>query len=513
MLDVGGGTVDVSVLRREPETQVNHTADGGREGFRVLATRGDPGFGGADVDQALLEHVGALVSDAGPEAWRELVEGRELAGRRRRRVLRQDVRGAKETLSRHVYTDVPLPEPFWDAHVTREDLERLIAPPFDRVVEMVSGALTDACLRPKQLTGVFLVGGSSRIPLISRLVHERIGVVPTTLDQPETVVARGAIRAVLGGPERAGASPGTKQAAPPLAQRPTSVVGPEDVPPGAGKGRGPAPQQPPAQRDPQRDPQPDPRRPRQPPPQGSPQGSSQAGPQVSPQADRPLSPPRGHQLPGAVAGPVPGTGTGRQPPSVPGTFAASAQQEQGSSRRTWPWLLGGGLGLAAIAGIGAAMLVLPGEDEEEPRRGEAATIGLHDFRFEVPSGWRQTGYDGEAQTVVVQPDDAADGDDLVAVQQFDLYRDIDDDFETFADELEQLVDEAGERYASFDREASYAGRDVIYYTEPGQQQATDWFVVAEGRVQISVGCQYTEAGLERVEQACEQVVRTLAITG
>ena len=89
----------------------------------MLATRGDPNFGGADIDQALLEHVGTLVAGADPDAWQALIEGREMADRRRRRVLRQDVRGAKETLSRHAYTDVPMPPPFPDAHVTRADLE------------------------------------------------------------------------------------------------------------------------------------------------------------------------------------------------------------------------------------------------------------------------------------------------------------------------------------------------------------------------------------------------------
>jgi cell division ATPase FtsA len=117
--------------------------------------------------------------------------------------------GAKETLSRHAYTDVPMPPPFADAHVTREDLERLVAAPLSRVVEVTRAAIDEAGLRPKQLTAIFLVGGSSRIPMVSRLVHERTGVVPTMLDQPETVVARGALRAVLADPDRTGALPGT----------------------------------------------------------------------------------------------------------------------------------------------------------------------------------------------------------------------------------------------------------------------------------------------------------------
>ncbi|WP_309115131.1 type VII secretion-associated protein [Saccharothrix sp.] len=195
VLDLGGGTVDASVVARSGGT------------FRVLATKGDPSFGGADIDQALLEHIGTLVGPGDPDAWRQLVEGREMADRRKRRVLRQDVRGAKETLSRHSYTDVPMPPPFPDAHVTRADLERLIDAPLHRAAALVTSVVRDAGLDPRALAGVFLVGGSSRIPLVARLVLEQSGVVPTSIDQPETVVARGALRAVSTDPLRTGALP------------------------------------------------------------------------------------------------------------------------------------------------------------------------------------------------------------------------------------------------------------------------------------------------------------------
>ena len=219
VLDFGGGTVDASVVRKQGRT------------FRVLATRGDPHFGGADIDQALLDHVGGLATDQ--RAWRQLVEGREMAERRRRRVLRQDVKGAKETLSRHSYTDVPMPSPFSDAHVTRSDLERLIFERLSAAADLVPATLREGEVGRDRLSGVFLVGGSSRIPMISRLIHQRTGVVPTTLDQPETVVARGALRAVRLDPERTGGLPptGSTPAAPP---RPPTARAPRPEPSGSG---------------------------------------------------------------------------------------------------------------------------------------------------------------------------------------------------------------------------------------------------------------------------------------
>lgn len=192
VLDVGAGTADVSVLRR----------DDGR--FRVLATRGDPSFGGADVDQLLMDELGTRLTAEQRPHWDAVTRGQGLEDRRLRRALRIDVRGAKESLSRHSYADVPLPGRLPDAHVTRADLERLIRGRVATVVDMLTGALRDAGalggagsgVGSECGAGVFLVGGSSRIPLFVTMVHQRLGVLPVSTDQPETVVARGALLAV-----------------------------------------------------------------------------------------------------------------------------------------------------------------------------------------------------------------------------------------------------------------------------------------------------------------------------
>jgi molecular chaperone DnaK len=246
VLDLGGGTVDVSVVRAIPPEPARPGRPG-VPGFQVLATKGDPTFGGADIDQLLLDHVGSVVSPTDPDAWRALIEGRELPDRRRRRVIHQDVRGAKETLSRHTYTDVPMPPPFPDVHVTRLDLERLIAGPVERATELTVAAIKAAGLTPAQLTGIFLVGGSSRIPLVSQQVHQRTGIVPTTLDQPETVVARGALRAVGGEPDDTGvlaADEMTVQQQRPGVRPPLAMPGRRPVPPPADRPTVPAPRPP-----------------------------------------------------------------------------------------------------------------------------------------------------------------------------------------------------------------------------------------------------------------------------
>ncbi|WET80309.1 type VII secretion-associated protein [Amycolatopsis sp. QT-25] len=464
VLDLGGGTVDVSVVQRMPGSPADRSLPAKRAGFQVLATRGDPSFGGADVDQALLEHVGSLVSAADPPEWRKLVEGRELTDRRRRRVLRQDVRGAKETLSRHAYTDVPMPPPFADAHVTREDLERIIAAPLGRAVELTVAAIGDSGLRPKQLTAIFLVGGSSRIPMVSRLVHERTGVVPTTLDQPETVVARGALRAVLIDPDRTGS----------LAGSAVSRVGGAPAPvPTDRRPEPPRPSFPPA-----------------PPPQSafSPLNARRQGPP---------SPPRGQQ---GIAAP---------PPWRPGEPARETKpaERDGKNKKT-PWIIAAAVVAAAAIVGGILFAVNSGEAEPEGR-----TLAQYDYRFIAPPDWTQTDDRVAKRQVVIHPSDSLTGDDLVVAQEYVMAYDATADRQKLVDELSAGAQTAPEKYSGFDGSANYAGRTVIYYRETKPSARVDWYVVAQGKTRVHIGCQYsTGSPLEqRVSAACEQVVKTMVV--
>ncbi|ADJ42540.1 molecular chaperone [Amycolatopsis mediterranei S699] len=481
VLDLGGGTVDVSVVRRLPPDPARDRAGRPqRGGFQVLATRGDPAFGGADIDQALLEHLGSLVSAADPAAWRELVEGRELADRRRRRVLRQDVRGAKETLSRHAYTDVPMPPPFADAHVTREDLERLIAAPLGRTVELTVAAIGDAGLRPKQLTAIFLVGGSSRIPMISRLVHERTGVVPTSLDQPETVVARGALRAVLVDPDRTGALPGEAMArlgaAPggalnPAAQR-TEVVRPGDVAP------------------------------RPAPPRSGPGGfPNRPAPPPSPPSGQPVARPW----------PPPAGPPARPNPPGPPAGARPAPEPAGKSRRKlWGLIAAAVVVVAALVVAGVLVFENSGNQAESGR-----TLSQYDFKFVAPEDWVQTDDRVADKQVVIHPQESRDGNDLLVAQEYVMDYDATADPQRLVDALKRRADEKPALYSAFNPSLSYAGKTVIGYHESKQDRPdlqVDWYVVAKGRIRVHVGCQYATSALrDRVAAACAQAVRTVEI--
>ncbi len=184
--DLGAGTFDCAVVG---VTQ---------QGFTVLAEDGLPDLGSLDIDQTLLVHIGREVSHADPAQWQRLLRPQTTADRRTRRALLQDVRDAKESLSRHAQTHVPMPEPFGDVLVSRDELEALVRPSLLRSAELLAATIRRAGLTPAQLAGVYLVGGPSRMPLLATLLGRQLGVTPTTQDQPETAVAFGLHHVPLG---------------------------------------------------------------------------------------------------------------------------------------------------------------------------------------------------------------------------------------------------------------------------------------------------------------------------
>ncbi|MFY1692273.1 Hsp70 family protein [Plantactinospora sp. WMMB782] len=213
--DLGGGTFDAAVVRR------------GTAGFDVLAESGLTDLGGLDFDQALVEHLGRGYAGGRTELWQGLLGPTDPGRRRARELLYDDVRAAKELLSRAASADLHLPALDLRAHLTRDELESLVRRPLQQTVGCLADTIAAARLDPADLVGIFLVGGSSRIPLAARLIHAELGVAPTTLEQPETVVAEGALR--LDDPP---SPPGTP--APPRIRAVAAQAAPPPAPVGAG---------------------------------------------------------------------------------------------------------------------------------------------------------------------------------------------------------------------------------------------------------------------------------------
>jgi molecular chaperone DnaK len=175
--DLGGGTFDVSV----PEV-----FEGARE---VRATAGDTALGGDDFDQEILQLFLALLQkeEARPE------EDRRVMARLTR--LAEEV---KIRLSTDTEVEVREEVPFHSRSlplkltVTRRQFEAAIAPRLERTIELSRRALDEAGLKPQAIDRICLVGGSTRIPMVRRLIEEAFPAPVHEEIDPDLCVALGA---------------------------------------------------------------------------------------------------------------------------------------------------------------------------------------------------------------------------------------------------------------------------------------------------------------------------------
>ncbi|MGN9914010.1 Hsp70 family protein [Phytohabitans sp. LJ34] len=181
--DFGAGTFDASVVARKAT------------GFEVLAVDGRDDIGGLDVDAAIITHLEKTYADRDRAAWGRLENPSTAEERRAKRQLWDDVRVAKERLSRSPSADLMLPLLDLEVHLTRAELEQLATPILEQTVRVTQGVMRWAKLPEGQVAGVFLVGGSSRMPLMATLLHRALGAAPEVIEQPELVVAEGSILA------------------------------------------------------------------------------------------------------------------------------------------------------------------------------------------------------------------------------------------------------------------------------------------------------------------------------
>ena len=180
--DLGGGTFDISILRL-------------RDGvFQVLATGGDSALGGDDFDRALARHLLEQASVSEPDA-------------QQREEALVAARTAKEALTEADAVTVELPRAGLRGHELRRDrLDAILEPIARRTLPPCRQALRDAGVRAAELDGVVLVGGSTRVPLVRRLVEATFKQPPLHDIDPDKVVAYGAaIQAdILSGSAREG---------------------------------------------------------------------------------------------------------------------------------------------------------------------------------------------------------------------------------------------------------------------------------------------------------------------
>jgi Fe-S protein assembly chaperone HscA len=178
--DLGGGTFDISILKLNDGI------------FEVIATNGDTHLGGDDIDNLLLA---VALDEIRNEHGVDLRQQPDAI-----QALRKAVIEAKITLSAEPVAKLDIELPGGDRYqreIPREVYEQLIQPVIARTAGPCKQALADAGIKPEQIEELVLVGGSTRIPAVRKLVDEIFelsvrGKQPHTELNPDEVVALGA---------------------------------------------------------------------------------------------------------------------------------------------------------------------------------------------------------------------------------------------------------------------------------------------------------------------------------
>ncbi len=188
--DLGGGTFDISVLRITPSDDEGQPAF-----YEVLSTAGDTHLGGDDIDHELVRLFADEISQMRVAYGQEAIELSQMSARTRR-ALAGFARLVKHRLSEEeqAHVEVVVDEHLrYERTIGRDELERLMDPLVTRTMRACERAMRDAQKKGAvEVDAVVLVGGSTRIPLVRRRVHEFFGVEPYAALDPDEVVALGA---------------------------------------------------------------------------------------------------------------------------------------------------------------------------------------------------------------------------------------------------------------------------------------------------------------------------------
>lgn len=172
--DFGGGTFDVSILKIDNNE------------ITVIATNGDHKLGGYDIDKAIYDYVVEQAEKKGihiesdPKAIQKLMIESE---------------NAKKELSSTEETDICLSvkgEEF-EITLTRKTFEEKIADGIlETTISIMYSTVEDARLNYSMIDKILLVGGSTRIPVVRKMIEDETGIKPSCEVHPDEAVAIGA---------------------------------------------------------------------------------------------------------------------------------------------------------------------------------------------------------------------------------------------------------------------------------------------------------------------------------
>ena len=187
VFDLGWGTFDVTILEIGAEWT-----------FQVLSTSGDTHLGGADFDHIIINY---LVDSFKKKEGIDLTKNAMAMQR-----VKNEAEAAKHQLSQTERVDISIPFIItgddglprnMEESLTRAQFENMCKELFERCKKPCLNALEDSKLKKSDLNQVILVGGSTRMPAVLKLVKDIFGIDPKATVNPDESVSQGA--AIQGG--------------------------------------------------------------------------------------------------------------------------------------------------------------------------------------------------------------------------------------------------------------------------------------------------------------------------
>ena len=180
IFDFGGGSLDVSIVKVGEET------------FEVLATSGDTELGGDDFDRCISDWmIGSFEREYGVDLSEDpLAMQRVTTASEKIKIELSSLSQAGAELP--FIAEKGEESLHLSLQLTRESFESMCKELLDRCRSPLEQALKDAGMTPDDINQVVTVGGSSRIPMVNRLVEEMMGRPPVEPVNPEEAVAVGA---------------------------------------------------------------------------------------------------------------------------------------------------------------------------------------------------------------------------------------------------------------------------------------------------------------------------------
>lgn len=174
--DIGGGTFDITIIKLAEQLKK----------VEILSTTGNRNLGGFDFDNVIISKV----MDAFSEKYGEDLEDDETA----LQDLRIKAENAKKALSSRAKASISINSNgnVLRVDITRDEFEAMIQGYLDSTRASMEIALDDAGLEWKDISKIILVGGSTRIPAVSKMIQEVSGIEPSRELNPDEAVAIGA---------------------------------------------------------------------------------------------------------------------------------------------------------------------------------------------------------------------------------------------------------------------------------------------------------------------------------